>query len=75
MISEKRRAGPGHPLSEEYRVWAALRHPNVVRALELGRIACGPFPRDTPYLVLESFTGVPAHRALPPGRVEAALLE
>ncbi len=63
-------AGPAHPLSIEFETWARLRHPNVVRALDLGRARAGPFPAGRPYLVLEFFPGRPAHLALAPGRVE-----
>ncbi len=59
--------GPAHPLSTEFEAWSRLRHPNVVRAYELARARCGPFPAGIPYLVLEYFPGRPAHRALPPG--------
>lgn len=67
-------AGPGHPLSAEFEAWARLRHPNVVRALDLGRTRTGPFPAGRPYLVMEFFRGRPAHLALAPGRVDAAAL-
>jgi len=75
LLTEKRRAGPDHPLSEEYRAWTRLRHPNIIRALGLGTIRHGPFPRGTPYLVLEYFPGIPVHRELPPGKVGARDLE
>jgi hypothetical protein len=61
------RPGPGHPLAAEWDAWSRLRHPNIVKAYELGRADRGPLPRGTPYLVLESFPGAPADRALHPG--------
>ena len=63
-----RSAGPGHPMVEEYRVWSALTHPNIVRTLDLDRARRGPLPRDTPFLVLERTRGAPVHRVLAPGR-------
>lgn len=69
------RAGPAHPLSAEYDAWSRLRHPNIIRAYELGRAKRGPIPRGTPYLVLESFRGLPADRALVPGSTPAHHLE
>lgn len=67
--------GPAHPLSTEYEVWSRLRHPNIVRAYELGRAVNGPLPSGTPYLVLENFSGLPAHEALQAGRVHPGHLE
>lgn len=67
--------GPAHPLSAEYDAWSRLRHPNIIRAYELGRAQCGPIPAGTPYLVLESFAGLPAHRVLRPGRTDSEALE
>jgi len=60
--------GPRHPLSAEYDAWSRLRHPNIVRAYELARVERGPISAGTPYLVLESFAGLPSDRALSPGR-------
>ena len=68
-------SGPAHPLSAEYDAWSRLRHPNIVRAYELGCVGRGPIPTGTPYLVLESFAGLPAHRALRPGAADPAVLE
>lgn len=65
-------AGPGHPFASEFEVWAALRHPNIVRVHELARARRGPLPHGTPYLVLEYFPGDPAHRVLEPGRASPA---
>lgn len=67
--------GPGHPLSEEFRIWASLRHPNIIRAFELGRAESGPIPKGTPYLVLEHFRGVPAHQAMTPGATQPREIE
>jgi len=71
---DDRRGGPDHPLTEEYRRAAMLRHPNLVRVLDLHRAREGPFPEDTPFLVLERAAGRPAHRALAPGRAGIATL-
>jgi hypothetical protein len=68
-------AGPAHPLAAEFEAWSRVRHPNVVRAYELGRASEGPIPRGTPYLVLEHVAGLPAHQALRPGAVEPSTLE
>jgi hypothetical protein len=57
-----------HDLAAEFSAWSRLRHPGVVRAYEMGRAVSGPLPAGTPYLVLELVRGLPAHRALPPGR-------
>ena len=35
-------AGPAHPLAAEFAAWSGLRHPNIVRAYELGLCASGP---------------------------------
>lgn len=63
------RSGPSHPLSREYRAWAALHHPNVVRVREIGTVAEGPFPRGTPFLSLENFDSLPVHLGSEPGRI------
>jgi hypothetical protein len=70
----------GDTLPTEFEVWSRLRHPNVIRALALRRAEVGPLPPGTPYLVLESFGGVPLTRAVPPGhappeRIEAVARE
>lgn len=70
--SDPRDAGPAHPFSAEFEAWTRLRHPNIVRAYELGIARSGPLPRGTPYLVLEHAPGRPAHRVLAPGRVGAS---
>ena len=62
-------------LAAEYAAWIRLRHPNVVRALEIGFAFSGPVAKDTPYLVLELVRGLPTHRALTPGRVPVATIE
>lgn len=62
-------------LAEEFRAWAALRHPFIVRAHEFRRAREGPFPADTPYLVLEYVRGLPVHRALAPGAVPPNRIE
>jgi hypothetical protein len=64
-----------HPLAIEFDTWFRLRHPNIVRAYELARASSGPLPPGTPYLVLESFAGSPAHRALMPGRIDPLRVE
>jgi len=67
---------PTRPPSEgEFAAWIRLRHPNVVRAYELGYARTGPLPRGSAYLVLELVRGVPVHRALAPGRIPGAVLE
>jgi hypothetical protein len=71
----RERPGPAHPLSTEYEAWSRLRHPNIVKAYELGRAERGPIEAGTPYLVLESFRGLPADRALEPGVVPPEELE
>ncbi len=63
------RSGPSHPLSREFRSWAAIHHPNVVRVRELGTVTEGPFPRGTPFLALENFDSLPVHLAAAPGRI------
>ncbi|MDX1388899.1 MAG: hypothetical protein R3344_06890, partial [Acidobacteriota bacterium] len=68
-------AGPPHPLTVEFETWFRLRHPNIVRVYELSRALEGPLRPGTPYMVLESFPGRPAHQALVPGRVDPAYLE
>jgi hypothetical protein len=73
--TEVQQAGPAHPLSEEFDLWTRLVHPNVVRALELGVVRSGPLLRGSPYLVLEHVRGLPADRALMPGRVGSPSLE
>jgi hypothetical protein len=75
VLDDADRAGPAHPLSAEFEAWMRLRHPNVVRAHGLGRSRSGPFPPDTPYLILEYFPGQPVHRALEPGRCDPGDLE
>jgi hypothetical protein len=67
--------GPAHPLSEEFDNWSRLRHPNIVRAYELGHAERGPIAPGTPYLVLEHVHGKPAHRELGPGRVDDEAIE
>lgn len=62
-------------LAEEFRAWASLRHPFIVRAHEFRRAREGPFPLETPYLVLEYVRGLPVHRALAPGAVPPNRLE
>src|SRR5262249_29487425 len=44
-------------------------------AYEMGRAASGPFPRGTPYLVLELVRGAPVHRALRAGAEPTPVLE
>ena len=68
-------AGPAHPLSTEFDNWSRLRHPNIVRAYEMRHAESGPLPAKTPYLVLEHVRGLPAHRALRPGRTDDAAAE
>jgi len=68
-------AGPAHPLAAEFEAWSRVRHPNVVRAYEMGRASDGPIPRGTPYLVLEHVAGRPAHQALRPGSVDPQTVE
>ena len=63
------RSGPSHPLSQEFRVWAAMRHPNVIRVREIGTVTDGPFPRGMPFLALEYFDSLPVHLATEPGRM------
>jgi serine/threonine-protein kinase len=63
------RSGPSHPLSEEFRAWSTMRHPNVVRVRELGTVVDGPFPSGTPFLTLENFDSLPVHLAAEPGRI------
>jgi hypothetical protein len=72
---EEAETGGGHPLAIEFDTWFRLRHPNIVRAYELARASSGPLPPGTPYLVLESFAGSPAHRALMPGRTDPLRVE
>ncbi|MBD3869216.1 MAG: serine/threonine protein kinase [Acidobacteria bacterium] len=64
-----RRSGPSHPLSQEFRAWAAMRHPNVIRVREIGTVTEGPFPLGTPFLTLENFDSLPVHLATEPGRM------
>jgi hypothetical protein len=64
-----------HDLAAEFAAWSRLKHPGVVRAYEMCRAFSGPLPPGTPYLVLELVRGRAAHRALPPGRVEDAVVE
>ena len=68
-------ANPPESLAEEFRAWAALRHPFIVRAHEFRVSREGPVAPGTPYLVLEYVRGVPAHRALRPGAVSPGTLE
>jgi hypothetical protein len=68
-------ANPPEALAEEFRAWAALRHPFIVRAHEFRVSREGPVPPGTPYLVLEYVRGVPAHRALRPGETGPGTLE
>jgi hypothetical protein len=75
VVDHPEPAGPSHSLSAEFEVWSRLAHPNVVRALELGWTRRGPIETDSPYLVLEYFPGLPAHRALSPGKVATETLE
>src|SRR5262245_8707639 len=63
------------PIEGEFAAWIRLRHPNVVRAYELGYARTGPLPRGSVYLVLELVRGVPVHRALTPGQIPGAVLE
>jgi len=74
VAAETVRAERGDGLEGEFEIWSCLRHPNIVRAYELGRASEGPFPPGTPYLVLEYFPGLPAHRALAAGRESPARL-
>ncbi len=60
---------------DEFSAWRRLRHPNIIRALELRRTRRGPLPEGIPYLVLENFAGAPAHRALVPGDIDPSTLE
>lgn len=75
VLAETDRGGPSHPLASEFEAWSKVRHPNVVRVLELGHARRGPLPAHAPYLVLEYFPGKPAHRVLPPGSCDSATLE
>ena len=63
------RSGPSHPFSHEYRMWAAMRHPNIIRIREIGTVTEGPFPPGTPFLALENFDSLPVHLAATPGRI------
>lgn len=65
---DPRRAGPDHPMTDEFRMGSRLDHPNVVRILDLDRAREGPLAPDSPFLVLERSSGRPAHHALPAGR-------
>jgi len=75
VLFSRERPGPAHPLSAEYEAWSRLRHPNIVEAYELGRAERGPIEAGTPYLVLESFRGLPADRTLVPGATSHGHLE
>ena len=75
VLFSRERPGPAHPLSAEYEAWSRLRHPNIVEAYELGRAERGPIEAGTPYLVLESFRGLPADRALVAGATSHGDLE
>jgi hypothetical protein len=68
-------AGPAHPLSTEFDNWSRLKHPNIVRAYAMRYAESGPLPANTPYLVLEHVRGLPAHRALRPGKIDDASAE
>jgi len=75
VLAEHDRGGPSHPLASEFEAWSRVRHPNVVRVLELGHARCGPLPESAPYLVLEYFPGRPAHHVLAPGFRDSVTLE
>jgi len=75
LSSDEAPSGPAHPLSAEFETWSRLRHPNIVRAYELGVAASGPIPAGIPYLVLEHVHGRPAHQVLGPGTVDAGVTE
>jgi serine/threonine-protein kinase len=75
VLFSRERPGPAHPLSAEYEAWSRLHHPNIVEAYELGRAERGPIEAGTPYLVLESFRGLPADRALVAGATSHGDLE
>ncbi len=64
-----RQAGPSHPFSEEYKAWAGMRHPNILRVRELDTVAEGPFQEGLPFLALEYFDSAPVHAALEPGKL------
>lgn len=68
-------AGPDHPLSGEFEAWSRLRHPNIVRALELRRAGSGPLAAGVPYLVLEHVRGRSLGDSLEPGAVPAPALQ
>ena len=61
VLHRASRGGPAHPLCAEFDSWSRLRHPNIVRALELGMARRGPLERDTPYLVMELVRALPSH--------------
>ena len=65
--TEDERAGPSHPFSAEFDAWSRLRHPNIVRAIELSHARTGPISAGTPYIVLEHVAGRPVNEALDPG--------
>jgi hypothetical protein len=68
-------AGPAHPLSSEFDAWSRLRHPNIARVIDLQVTRNGPGTRGAPFLVLEQARGLPADRALQPGRAPCAVVE
>ncbi len=68
-------AGGEHPMAAEFDAWRRVRHPNIVRLYEMGHARRGPLPAGTPYLILESFPGRPAHRAFSPGGLDPERLE
>ncbi len=74
-LHETRENDSVHPLAVEFAAWSRLRHPHVVRAYELLHATSGPFPRGTPYLVLEFVRGLPVHHALRAGAEAPAVLE
>ena len=73
--TDKRQAGPAHPLSTEFEAWTGLRHPNIVEAYELATATRGPLQNGTPYLVLEHVEALPAQESLRPGRESPDALE
>jgi hypothetical protein len=75
VLGAGRASGGAGALAAEFAAWVRLRHPNVVRVFEIARAVSGPFASGTPYLVMELVRGLPAHRALRPGRTPDAIIE
>ena len=71
LLDESAGARKRHAGADEFEACRRVAHPGVVTAFELGVTRSGPWPRDRPYIVMESVDGQPLNRVVADGPLSA----